>query len=50
MSLYGGAATGEGVPEPSIIGIPLNVFMFSAMFAIQSIVLILTLKQSVTAE
>ena len=40
MSLYGGAATGEGVPEPSVIGIPLNVFMFSTMFLIQSIVLI----------
>ena len=50
MSLYGGAATGEGVPEPFIIGIPLNVFMFSAMFLIQSTVLIFTLKQSVTAE
>ena len=48
MSLYGGAATGEGVPEPSIIGIPVNVFLFSAMFAIQSTVLIFTLKQSVT--
>ena len=50
MSLYGGAATGEGVPEPLIIGIPLNVFMFSTMFLIQSAVLIFTLKQSVTEE
>ena len=50
MSLYGGAATGEGVPEPFIIGIPVNVFLFSAMFAIQSIVLIFTLKQSATEE
>ena len=50
MSLYGGAATGEGVPEPSVIGIPLNVFMFSSMFLIQSSVLIFTLKQSVTVE
>ena len=50
MSLYGGAATGEGVPEPFIIGIPLNVFMFSAMFLIQSTVLTFTLKQSVTVE
>ena len=50
MSLYGGAATGEGIPEPFIIGIPLNVFMFSAMFLIQSTVLIFTLKQSVTVE
>ena len=48
MSLYGGAATGEGVPEPSITGIPVNVFLFSAMFVIQSTVLIFTLKQSVT--
>ena len=48
MSLYGGAATGEGIPEPFIIGIPLNVFMFSTMFAIQSTVLIFTLKQSVS--
>ena len=50
MSLYGGVATGEGVPEPFIIGIPLNVFMFSTMFLIQSAVLIFTLKQSVTEE
>ena len=50
MSLYGGAATGEGVPEPFILGIPVNVFLFSAMFAIQSIVLIFTLKQSATEE
>ena len=50
MSLYGGAATSEGVPEPSIIGIPLNVFMFSAIFLIQSTVLILTLRQSATKE
>ena len=50
MSLYGGAATGEGIPEPFIIGIPLNVFMFSAMFLIQSTVLTFTLKQSVTVE
>ena len=48
MSLYGGAATIEGVFEPSIIGIPLNVFIFSAMFIIQSTVLIFTLKQSET--
>ena len=50
MPLYGGAATGEGAPEPLIIGIPLNVFMFSTMFLIQSTVLIFTLKQSVTEE
>ena len=50
MSLYGGAAIGEGITELFIIGIPVNVFLFSAMFAIQSTVLILTLKQSVTAE
>ena len=50
MSLYGGAAIGEGIPEPFIIGIPLNVFMFSAMFLIQITVLIFTLKQSVTVE
>ena len=50
MSLYGGAAIGEGVPEPSIIGIPVNIFLFSAMFATQSTVLIFTLKQSVTEQ
>ena len=50
MSLYGGAAISEGVPEPFIIGIPVNVFLFSAMFAIQSTVLIFTLKQSATEE
>ena len=50
MSLYGGAAIGEGVPEPSVIGIPLNVFIFSAMFVIQSTVLIFILKQSVAMD
>jgi len=50
MSLYGGAAIGEGVPEPSLIGIPVNIFLFSAMFATQSTVLIFTLKQSVTEQ
>ena len=50
MSLYGGAATGEGVPEPFIIGIPLNVFMFSTMFLIQSTVLVFTLKKSAIKE
>ena len=50
MSLYGGAAIGEGVPEPSVIGIPLNVFIFSAMFVIQSTVLIFILKQSVAKD
>ena len=47
MSLYGGAATGEGLTEPSVTGIPVNVSLFSAMFVIQSTVLIFTLKQSV---
>ena len=50
MSLYGGAATTEGVSEPSIIGIPLNVFIFSGMFIIQSTVLVFTLKQSETKD
>ena len=50
MSLYGGAATGEGVFEPSLVGIPLNVFIFSAMFLIQSTVLIFSLKQLETEE
>ena len=50
MPLYGGAATGEGVFEPSLIGIPLNVFIFSAMFLIQSTVLIFSLKQLETKE
>ena len=50
MSLYGGAATGAGIPEPFIIGIPLNVFMFSTMFLIQSTVLIFTLNQSVSVK
>ena len=50
MSLYGGAAIGEGITEPFIIGIPVNVFLFSAMFAIQSTVLIFMLKQWVTEK
>ena len=50
MSLYGGAAIGEGITEPFIIGIPVNVFLFSVMFAIQSTVLIFMLKQWVTEK
>ena len=45
MSSYGGVAVGEGIPEPSAIGIPDNIFLFSSMFILQSIVLIFALKK-----
>ena len=51
MSSYGGVAVVEGIPEPSVVGIPINILMFSSMFVIQSAVLIFTVvKQSVTVE
>ena len=51
MSSYGGVAVGAGILEPSVIGIPFNIFIFSSMFVIQSAVLIFTVvKHSITVE
>ena len=51
MSSYGGVAVGAGMLEPSVIGIPFNIFIFSSMFVIQSAVLIFTVvKHSITVE
>ena len=36
MSYYGGVAVGAGILEPSVIGIPFNIFIFASMFVIQA--------------
>ena len=51
MSSYGGVAVGAGILEPSVIGIPFNIFIFFLMFVIQSAVLIFTVvRRSGTVE
>ena len=44
MPLYGGEPVGEGIPEPEILMVPLNVFFFGSMFISQSFVLIFAIK------
>tara|TARA_Y100000746_G_C15425781_1_gene416285 strand:+ start:254 stop:673 length:420 start_codon:yes stop_codon:yes gene_type:complete len=44
MPLYGGEPVGEGIPEPKIFMVPLNVFFFGSMFILQSFVLIFAIK------
>tara|TARA_B100001769_G_scaffold60627_1_gene44640 strand:- start:1825 stop:2244 length:420 start_codon:yes stop_codon:yes gene_type:complete len=44
MPLYGGEPVGEGIPEPEILMVPLNVFFFGSMFILQSFVLIFAIK------
>ena len=44
MPLYGGEPVGEGIPEPKILMVPLNVFFFGSMFILQSFVLIFAIK------
>ena len=53
MPLYGGDPVGEGIPEPEILMVPLNVFFFSFMFLMQSIVIAFVMKKknkSLTGE
>jgi len=45
MPLYGGVPIGEGIPEPVPFGIPVNIFIFSSMFVLQLIVLLMIFKQ-----
>ena len=45
MPLYGGDPVGEGIPEPEILMVPLNVFFFSFMFRMQSIVIAFVMKK-----
>jgi hypothetical protein len=46
MPLYGGEPVGEGIPEPEILMLPLNVFFFGSMFLLQSVVLIVAFKKN----
>ena len=40
MPLYGGEPVGEGILEPEIVDIPLNMLFFYSMFLLQSLSLI----------
>ena len=46
MPFYGGEPVGEGIPEPEILMLPLNVFFFGSMFLLQSAVLIAVFKKN----
>jgi hypothetical protein len=46
MPFYGGEPVGEGIPEPEILMLPLNVFFFGSMFLLQSAVLIVVFKKN----
>ena len=45
MPLYGGEPVGEGITEPEVLKVPLNVLFFGFMFFIQSTVIVLLLKK-----
>ena len=45
MPLYGGEPVGEGIPEPKIVEIPLNMLFFYSMFLLQSCILFLSRSQ-----
>ena len=49
-ALYGGEPIGEGIPEPVIINIPLNVLVFFALFFLQTFVLLLLLKERINPK
>ena len=46
MPFYGGEPVGEGIPEPEILMLPLNVFFFGSMFLLQSAVLMVVFKKN----
>ena len=46
MPFYGGEPVGEGIPEPEILMLPLNVFFFGSMFLLQSAVLMAVFKKN----
>ena len=46
MPFYGGELVGEGIPEPEILMLPLNVFFFGSMFLLQSAVLMVVFKKN----
>ena len=45
MPLYGGEPVGEGITEPEVLKVPLNVLFFGLMFFIQSTVIVFLLKK-----
>ena len=45
MPLYGGEPVGEGILEPEIVDIPLNVLFFYSMFLLQSSILFFLIKK-----
>ena len=45
MPLYGGEPVGEGIPEPKIVEIPLNMLFFYSMFLLQSCILFFLYKK-----
>ena len=46
MPFYGGEPVGEGIPEPEILMLPLNVFFFGSMFLLQSAALMVVFKKN----
>ena len=46
MPFYGGEPVGAGIPEPDILMIPLNVFVFTSMFLLQGLVLIAVIRKN----
>ena len=45
MPLYGGEPVGEGILEPEIVDIPLNMLFFYSMFLLQSSILFFLIKK-----
>ena len=50
MPFYGGEPIGEGIPEPEIINIPLNMLVFFFLFFLQSFVLLLLLRERINSK
>ena len=45
MPLYGGEPVGQGITEPEVLKVPLNILFFGFMFFIQSTVIVNLLKK-----
>ena len=50
MPFYGGKPISEGIPEPVIINIPLNMLVFFFLFFLQSFVLLLLLRERINSK
>ena len=48
MPFYGGELVGEGNPEPEIFDIPIGLFMFSSMFILQAITLVVLKRKGLS--